>query len=138
VCILIDYFYPDSVIVIQGLLPRTNNEDGSLLSDDSSGNRNRPKNQNAAFKRYSLWPSIVTINKQLEEFCSKHEHLVYFDAARLFVKDDYIRSELMMKDFVRLSALGYTVLGNHMVKELQHIIYDDGEENDFETPDTRP
>ena len=91
---------------------------------------------------FYLWPSIKTINKAIEKFCDKHEHLVYFDA------DDLILGSLgnahyktahktiiadLMPNYVHLSAAGHSVVLNAIKNELERIIYDDNEKNDIET-----
>ena len=46
-----------------------------------------------------LWPSIQTINKELEKFCEKHTKIFYFDAGDIFIKErdgkKYIKQDLM-------------------------------------------
>lgn len=143
----IHYSHPDAVIVIQGILPRSSRPDGSLSPGSyrnsmfglSHGNKATTVDQ--AQKKFLLWPSIQNINKQLEEFCAKHEHLVYFDASSLFLgrmgnahfsgNSDQIVTELM-PDYKRISFEGYRVLGTAIHSELQRIIFDDDETNDVE------
>jgi lysophospholipase L1-like esterase len=143
----IHYRHPDAVIVIQGILPRTSRPDGSLSKPSRSsmfGVGNHGKKMHSpeqAQKKYLLWPSIQNINKQLEAFCAKHEHLVYFDAANLFLgrmgnahfsgSADQIVTELM-PDYKRISLQGYKVMGKAIHAELQRIIFDDDEKNDVE------
>lgn len=90
---------------------------------------------------YYLWPSIQAINKELEGFCSKHDHFVYFDADNLVlgsIGNDYYRAEHktiiaeLMPNYVHLSALGHTVVMSAIEDELKRIVYDDDEANDIE------
>jgi hypothetical protein len=140
------YSHPDSVIVIQGILPRSSRPDGSLSGSFKSsifgGNRGSKANSvERAQKKFLLWPSIQNINKELEEFCAKHEHLVYFDASSFFLgrmgnahfsgNSDQIVTELM-PDYKKISYEGYKVMGAAILSELQRIIYEDDETNDVE------
>ena len=87
----------DHVIVLQGILPRSNRLDGRLLEEeekieDDVNNEKKDATTPSSTKRVRredeppLWPSIVSINEQLKKFCELHDHLVYFDATDLFVK----------------------------------------------------
>jgi hypothetical protein len=141
----IHYSHPDAVIVIQGILPRSSRPDGSLspgsYRNSLFGTGNKATTAGQALKKFLLWPSIQNINKQLEEFCAKHEHLVYFDAASLFLgrmgnahfsgNSDQIVTELM-PDYKLISPDGYRVLGAAIHAELQRILFDDDETNDIE------
>jgi hypothetical protein len=82
----------------------------------------------------------------LEEFCAKHDHLVYFDASSFFLgrmsnshfkgSTEQIVTDLM-PDGKKLSFQGYKVMGDAVVGELQRIIYDEIETNDIE-PGNQP
>jgi len=91
---------------------------------------------------FYLWPSIKTINKALEAFCTKHEHLVYFDADNLVlgsIGNNHYRAPHqtiiadLMPNFVHLSATGHRVVLQAIWDEVQRIILDDDEGNDIET-----
>lgn len=144
---------PNSVIVIQGILPWTKNTDGSLTPPKShtrphlfGHHKDKGANEYSsveAAKKYSgIWPSIQHVNAELEKFCAQHEHLVYFDASSLFLgsignhvyqsKEQHIITALMA-DGKKLTYEGYRVLGDAILKELERIIYDDDEENDVES-----
>lgn len=141
---------PGSVVVIQGLLPRTPFFDGSLTIDQykptrsfipskrSRHNKTRHKKQFVKPEEYPLWPSIQLINKELERFCEKHEHMVYFDAASLFLGsmgNEHFQSSKkvilkeLMPDYAHLSLKGHKILAKVMAQELNRIIYDKIEDN---------
>lgn len=107
---------PTSTIVVNGLLPRaTGSENGELYK----------KNEK------NLMDAIDTVNRQLKEFCSSRNDLVYFDATELFVEEDlkigkgryakFIPKELM-EDRLHPTALGYEKWGKEIVKELEKIL----------------
>ena len=153
--------HPGSVVVIQGLLPRTNNMDGTLThamlrSVDFNNTRNRalarkgnrtwiarpghakPATIYVRPQEYPLWPSIQLINSELERFCAKHKHMVYFDAASIFTgsmgnqhyqsQSKVILQELM-PDYAHLSFKGHEILLKVIAKELNRIIYENDETN---------
>jgi len=144
---------PNSVIVIQGILPYSEHSDGSLvppkpkkvqhlLGRDKNVKAQAYKSIKSALINGGLWPSIQHINAELAKFCAKHEHLVFFDASKLFLgtmsnhvyqsKDDHIITALLSGG-KKLTSEGYRVLGDAIVEELERIIYDDNEANDVET-----
>ena len=105
----INYHHPQSVIVIQGILPRSSVHDGGIIphfqptttalssvvvdplehhhhkKHQRHSNIERAHTVEEAKDRYSLWPSIQNINQQLAAFCAVHDHLVYFDADAIFL-----------------------------------------------------
>jgi len=148
----IHYHHPFDIIVIQGILPRSNRPDGSLTPSHTSGlsslfsKTHRVKEGESttelmAENDFLLWPSIVNINKELEKFCALHEHTVYFDASKLFLgsmgnayykqkKEEIVRE--LMPDFVHPSLEGYRVMGTAIAEEVNRIIYEEDESNDVE------
>lgn len=105
----------------------------------------RPSHHHSSYyRKHDLWPSIQAINKELELFCQKHDHIVYFDSTELFLgsignkhyrqKGQQIISDLM-PDFIHLSTEGYRVLYLGIIKELKRIILDHNEANDIEHAD---
>ena len=142
---------PNSIIVIQGLLPWTTNKDGSL-SPATNHNRQHMfgrhkddmayKTLKAAKKFGSIWPSIQHVNSELARFCAEHDHLVFFDASPLFLgtmgNHVYQSNEqhiipALIEGGQKLTFEGYKVLGGAILQELERIIYDDNEANDVET-----
>jgi hypothetical protein len=137
---------PNSVIVIQGILPWSNNKDGSLDHKKHGlhpfeGRQPKEYTVKDAKKYFTLWPSIQHINSELEKFCAQHEHLVYFDVSALFLgsignhvyrqKEQHIITALL-NEGKTLTFDGYTVLGVAVQQELKRIIYDGNEKNDVE------
>jgi lysophospholipase L1-like esterase len=110
---LIHQEQPDSVIVLNSILPRQDN------LKQVSGNA-------------VLWSAIQEVNHQLEKFCMNHEHLVYFDASPLFVnsnlkKNPNLRNPMYLNDKFHLSLQGHTTWGNAILERLKLILYDDDE-----------
>lgn len=141
----ISFHNPDSVVVIQGILPRSSNPDGSLTAKGHHHgifHKHHTAQEEAAQARkdFLLWPSIQDINRELAAFCEKNEHFVYFDADKLFLgrqTNSHYQGETkiirdLIPDNVHLSVAGYKVLGQAMFDELQRIILDEDEENDIE------
>jgi lysophospholipase L1-like esterase len=138
---------PGSVVVIQGILPRSSRQNGSLEKVGGRAHHlfewhhSETFKANQARRHFLLWPSIQKINQQLATFCKEHDHLVYFDVDSLFLgtlgndhytaKSQQIVSDLM-PDYVHLSVEGHRVLGNAILRELQRIIFEDDERNDVE------
>lgn len=140
--------YPQSVVVLQGILPRTSRKDG-LLEPRSFHQKLLGKHHTEKYyadmaqHAYLLWPSIQHINKQLELFCEGHEYFVYFDAGAYFLQD--ARDEKMgktkqiinkyMPDYVHLSLQGWQKLGESISEEYMRIVWDEDQENEIETND---
>lgn len=138
-----------SIVVIQGILPRSPNNDGSLVPSKKQVKplfgKKHPESYYAdlARNRYLLWPSIKAVNKELEDFCEKHDKIVYFDASQLFLgttsndrftsTNGKIIAELM-DDYVHPSRQGHQVLNDAMKKQLEDIIFDEDETNDIVEP----
>jgi hypothetical protein len=132
---------PGSVVVIQGLLPRSSFGDGQLSqSHVKSTLFHRHSHQNVYYTQdhYPLWPSIKLINEELEKFCEKHDHMVYFDTSALFfgsLGNEHFQSsektilKELMPDYAHPSVKGYEILAKVMGKELNRIIYENDEEN---------
>jgi lysophospholipase L1-like esterase len=142
----IAYHNPGSVVVIQGILPRSSRPDGSLVARGHINHvfaRHHSESYKAeqAKREFLLWPSIQVVNQQLKEFCERHDHFVYFDANALFlgrIGNDHYQGKSQqivpkrMPDFSRLSYEGHKVLGDAILDELKRIIFDDNENNDVE------
>ena len=136
---------PGSIIVIQGLLPRSSFKDGSLQNiqkppSSSSYHSSSHVKSKQYYKpeEYPLWPSIRAINEELEKFCAQHDHLVYFDTSKLFfgsLGNDHFQSSQktilkeLMPDYAHPSAKGYQILARVIGEELEEIIYESDEDN---------
>lgn len=132
---------PGSVVVIQGLLPRSSSNNGHITNyhvKSTVFNKNSHKKQYYRPEQYPLWPSINLINDELEKFCAKHEHLVYFDTSALFFgslgNEHYQSSEKiilkeLMPDYKHPSVKGYEILARVIGEEVYRIVYEDDEEN---------
>lgn len=67
-----------------------------------------------AWTRISLWPSVSALNSVLKVFCSKHKHIVFFDAYDIFIDtetDDDIPA--VKKEMVKSYALGQPSIEGH-------------------------
>jgi lysophospholipase L1-like esterase len=108
----------------------------------SKNDPGRAHDPDEAKKKFHLWPSIQHINKELEKFCSNHEHLIYFDSNDLFLGslgNKHYRTTNMkiisdlMPDMIHPSYDGYRIMANVITKELSKILNDNDEENYIET-----
>ena len=75
--------HPDSVVVVQSLLPRSSSADGHVKTITNSTRASKtlfrhPTREYVKTDEYPLWPSIQLINAEVAKFCEKHEHLVRF------------------------------------------------------------
>jgi hypothetical protein len=136
---------PNSVIVIQGILPYSKAGDGSLQHEihghPLSRERQKEFSLKSAIRYNSIWPSIQRINSELEKFCDLHKHLVFFDVSALFLgsmgneyykqKQQHIILDLLFQGRT-LTFDGYSVLGTVIQKKLSKIINDGDETNDIE------
>ncbi len=73
--------HPQSVVVIQGILPRSSFADGHVRSIKNSTHASKrlfhhSDKEYVKVEEYPLWPSIQLINSEVAKFCAKHEHLV--------------------------------------------------------------
>eukprot|EP00538_Stauroneis_constricta_P004633 CAMPEP_0119557706 /NCGR_PEP_ID=MMETSP1352-20130426/9283_1 /TAXON_ID=265584 /ORGANISM="Stauroneis constricta, Strain CCMP1120" /LENGTH=453 /DNA_ID=CAMNT_0007604847 /DNA_START=45 /DNA_END=1406 /DNA_ORIENTATION=+ len=132
---------PDSVIVIQSLLPRSSFPTGKIYDPNSTMSTHQTmfhQRQYYRRDRYPLWPSIKAINTELEAFCSNQPHLVYYDADQLFMgsmgngyyqsNEKQILKELM-PDFAHLSNEGYRIMTEAIAGEVENIITEGDEDN---------
>jgi len=104
---------PQSVIVINGILPRsTIAANGYLLYN------------------HSFWKDIASINQALEQYTQhRSKQLHYFDARDLFLVDASVKDESqlqiqldLMPDLLHPSALGYQKWGEAIVEKLKTIL----------------
>ena len=75
--------HPDSVVVVQSILPRSSSSDGHVRTITNSSHATKtlfrhPTKVYVKTDEYPLWPSIELINSEVAKFCAKHEHLVRY------------------------------------------------------------
>ncbi len=130
----IQRYHPKDFIVINSLLPVQRNQEGLLEhigkhhedvalkkkeQDMEAGQMNKKRD------RYDLWPSIVSINKELGEFASKHPTIKFFNADKVFVEDRedgrYMRLDLF-GDPVHPNLAGHKKWNNEIKRRLHEIL----------------
>ncbi len=110
---------PDSIIVINGLLPRSNDHVNGRLSRSESEEYNTHSEQKGAeVSNFSYWPSIQAINEQLKQYALKHDRVEFFDPSQIFIghmgnrfftrNEPFLMKELQ-EDFLHPSALGHQI-----------------------------
>jgi lysophospholipase L1-like esterase len=108
---------PDSIIVINGLLPRSNYDvNGSLSRSEEFTTHSEQKGPESSTFYY--WPSIQAINEQLKQYAWNHDRVEFFDPSEIFVahignshftrRDPFLMKELQ-DDFLHPSALGHQI-----------------------------
>ena len=126
--------HPDDVIVINSILPVQRNQEGLL---EHTGKHHeevalRKKEQDMSAEQmdkkrdmYDLWPSIVSINKELGEFASKHKMIKFFNADNVFVDDRedgrYMKLDLF-GDPVHPNLAGHKKWNTEIKKRLHEIL----------------
>jgi len=132
---------PDSIIVLNGLLPRTNDGEGRLGMEVGTGTNNgnvvnghEDEMQHTATtttattitttttttqeQRISPWQSIQSINRSLAKFAQQHDRIEYFDASDIFVgrmgTKVYHRNELFLLKELQNDFLHPTALGHKL------------------------
>jgi len=126
--------HPDDIVVINSILPVQRNEEGLLehLGKHHEDIALKKKENNLANGDMSdkrlhidLWPSIVSINKQLSRFASMHPSVKFFDADSIFVeeRDDgkYLKMDLML-DPVHPNLAGHKKWNSEIKKRLTKIL----------------
>jgi len=104
---------PDSLIVLNGLLPRTYNKDGFV----ARGGPIKP----------SVWEDIKAINSELKMYATYREGVSYFDT-KVFFKDPKAPAKKLkidkklMPDYLHPSAAGYRLWGEEIVKKLDALL----------------
>jgi lysophospholipase L1-like esterase len=92
---------PDSKIVLNSLLPRTRQEDGSLDG---------------------LWGRIVEINRCLEGFAQRMEGVDFFNATNIFLNDEGDIDLDLLPDLLHPSGTGSRLWGKQIVKRVQQML----------------
>lgn len=129
--------HPGSVVVIQGLLPRSRRKDGSLEPKTSKTmfkGLTKHERIEAARKQSLLWPSIQHINEQLRQFSENHERIVYVDIDKLLVTGKFGSNRVMpgmMEDYIHLTYEGHKKLADTVKEEISRIVLDENYESDI-------
>ena len=109
---------PGSTIVVNSLLPRS--------EDDLAGRLVDLRNPN----RVTVWQGIMDVNRQLRQYCTMLPNVHFFDATSVFLRKDvdvkgidgmYIPDDLMY-DYLHPTAKGYKNWGEEIVSEVLSII----------------
>lgn len=119
--------FPDSVIVINSILPRHDTFMPKL------------KKRNSIIPSPDVvWSAIQEVNAQLQSFCVHHEHLVYFDSTPILANwnggkkhGNTLRNPMYESDQFHLSLQGHKAWGDAILERLKLIIYDDDESSNF-------
>ena len=130
---------PDTIVVLNGMLPRTDSEDGRLIKRSGSGSENgnvtssgvsseittsTSTSHSSSESSYSYWQSIQSINKGLQRYAEQHDEVEYFDPSDVFIvqmgNKVYQRDELFLvhelqRDYLHPSALGHRLWGEAIV-----------------------
>lgn len=113
--------FPQSVVVIQGLLPMSSLRNGQLDN--------------------SLWQSIQSINNALEEFCRKQEYAVFAPVAGFFLEPTTKTTDLSKEINFRIdqtsvdehgfpSLEGWKRLSYYIIDRYNRIVLDEDQETD--------
>ena len=126
--------HPESIIVINSLLPVQRNTDGLLEHSESHHKKValKPKENNLPDDKMSdnrmdidLWPSIVAINDELSKFASKHTGIKFFNAENVFVEEredgKYMKLDLY-GDAVHPNLAGHKKWNSEIKKRLHEIL----------------
>ena len=109
---------PGAIIVVNSVLPRSEDDLSGRLVDDMQPNR------------VTVWQGIMDVNRGLRQYCSKAKNVAYFDATSIFLRQDagtkgidgmYIPEELM-SDFLHPTAEGYRRWGSEIVSKVHELM----------------
>ena len=130
---------PESMIVVNGILPRAEKGNEGMLYVNSNGNGNDKLDggdDNDGDSTIDVMDAIDGVNKKLKEFCGTHDNLHYFDAKDIFVEAkeelqtegnvvEYSIPQSLMADYLHPTSLGYQKWGRKIVDEIRSLV--DGE-----------
>lgn len=96
--------YPTTTVVVNSILPRPGDESGKLFGN--------------------LWNGIVWINERLECYAQGVDRVGFYNATRLFLKNDDPQciNETLMPDMLHPSAEGSRVWGTEIVKRVKELV----------------
>lgn len=104
---------PDSLVVLNALLPRSFNKDGYVAKSGPI--------------KPSVWEDIKAINSELKMYATYRERVSFFDT-KIFYKDPKAHSSKLqidkelMPDLLHPSPAGYKLFGEEIVKKLDSLI----------------
>jgi len=108
----------DAIIVINSILPRSEDDDeGNLL-------------MNSKTNKKSVWQGILEVNRRLKLYCADSLNIHYYDATSLFLRqrpntkgmDGQYIPDRLMADYVHPTAKGYTLYAESIVTELHYLM----------------
>lgn len=105
---------PSSIVVINGLLPRSYDIDGGFVK---KGRNWKPP----------LWQYIKAINNELRQYAAQREKVEYFESSAFFVDkaadEDLLRIDNdLMPDFLHPNAAGYSLWGEEIAATLGRLL----------------
>lgn len=77
---------------------------------------------------YYLWPSIQTINREIESFCESRDGFAFFDATPLFLtskandRNHLLIQRELLRNYAQLSHMGHGVLLTAIHNTLRHML----------------
>jgi len=114
---------PNSIIVLNSILPRTRDKNGLLIMYPHEGHSN---GYNSVKKnKFDFWPMIETLNKRLKEFAALHDNIKFYNATDFFLErkhESIFIDTQLMRDRLHPTASGYKLWGdgivNYLVEEI--------------------
>lgn len=115
---------PDSIVVINGLLPRTYNRRGYV----GRGRRRKWWRLGKSLPAMpSMWDDFEAVNEELKNYAANRERVEYFET-KAFLVDPRVPDDMLqingklMPDFFHPSAEGYRLWGQEIVEKLKVLI----------------
>jgi len=114
---------PDSVIVVNSLLPRRDEiyvQEVKFYDDTKVGDGRQ---------QFRMWKSIQNVNKKLRQYCEQKKgskKIIFFDATDIFLQKDengvaYIPQNMML-NFFHPSVAGYRAWAEKITEVLDEIV----------------
>lgn len=119
---------PSATVVINSILPLSSEHDGVLAYKSKYKELllNKKAMKQSGRAHFDLWPSILSINEELEKFATNHTNVKYFDANKVFVEErsdgTYIVKGTMMPDNIHPSKDGHKAWNEAMIQKLTAIL----------------
>lgn len=110
---------PDAQIVINSILPMSQEKSGILEITGRKGRGRKKKGAATVF-----WPSIKAVNKQLQKFADKHKSVKFFDATDIFtekVGNRLVIDHTLIEDGVHPTPAGYKKWDKEIIKRIDTI-----------------